>query len=185
MREVRDRLRLSAHPRGSLLGATLAVATLGGAWWWASASPAHEPVRLVQSGETVTSPLTDAQAWHDGLLSATQALVRQPDVAPVSSVLTERPDYVSMWEWLALKTTAAQHADPDRELVRMVNVLRLSKQVDLMEGVTPADLATRQQAARAVLADLPAQVRRGDLAEVDAQQLRARCLAIMGARATP
>ncbi|MFY9811965.1 hypothetical protein [Aquabacterium sp.] len=182
---MRERWRLSAPSRGGLLGATLATATLGAVWWWAPASPTHEPVRLVQPGAAAASPLTDAQTWRDGLQSATQALVRRPDVAPVSSALTERPDYVSMWEWVALKTTAAQHADPDRELVRMVNVLRLSKQVDLVEGVTPASLATRQQAARAVLADLPAQVRRGDLAEVDAQQLRARCLALIGARPTP
>ena len=84
--------------------------------------------------------------------------------------VTARPAFVSEMEWAMLKAVAQQHAAPDKELTRMVNFLRFTKQLELWEGLPKsADAATRQTLANALLADLPEHVRNGELALPDAQ----------------
>ena len=110
----------------------------------------------------------DAQQ-HDAAAAALQA-IHQP---PASVPLRQRPAYVSRLEWQILRQVAAGHAQPEQELVRMVNFLRFSKQLEWWQDNSQSvDRQLHEQVAGHLLEDIPERVRHQDMSASDAQQLQ-------------
>lgn len=102
--------------------------------------------------------------------AAVNEIKKQPVIKPITGEIKERPAFVSEMEWDMLKAVAQQHATPDRELTRMVNFLRFTKQLELWESMPKSeDAAKRQTLANELLEDLPNRVRHGELELADAQ----------------
>lgn len=102
--------------------------------------------------------------------AAANEIKKQPVVKPIAGEIKERPAFVSEMEWGMLKAVAQQHATPEKELTRMVNFLRFSKQLELWESMPKSeDPAKRQTLANELLEDLPNRVRHGELELADAQ----------------
>lgn len=147
------------------LGA-VAVVTMAAAWWTHSsppepgtqaplgAAPAEGASAQAQAPAPSAFGLTDMVA---GQTEAAKALARQPAVKPIQGAVTDRPAFVSPMEWMVLKGAVSQHASPERELTRMVNFLRFTKQMELLETLPrTAEAQPRRQAlANELLADLP------------------------------
>lgn len=147
------------------LGA-VAVVAMAAAWWTHSSPPepgvqsapgaASTEVSSAQASASVPSAfgLTDMVA---GQTEAAKALASQPAIKPIQGAVTDRPAFVSPMEWMVLKGAVSQHANPERELTRMVNFLRFTKQMELLEALPrTAEAQPRRQAlANELLADLP------------------------------
>lgn len=102
--------------------------------------------------------------------AAANEIKKQPVVKPITGEIKERPAFVSEMEWEMLKAVSQQHAAPEKELTRMVNFLRFTKQLELWEGMPKSeDPAKRQIVANELLEDLPNRVRNGELELADAQ----------------
>lgn len=102
--------------------------------------------------------------------AAANEVRKQPVIKPIAGEIKERPAFVSEMEWDMLKAVAQQHATPGKELTRMVNFLRFTKQLELWESMPKSeDAATRQTLANELLEDLPNRVRHGELELADAQ----------------
>lgn len=102
--------------------------------------------------------------------AAANEIKKQPVVKPIVGAIKERPAFVSEMEWEMLKAVSQQHAAPEKELTRMVNFLRFSKQLELWESMPKSeDAAKRQSLANELLEDLPNRVRLGELELADAQ----------------
>ncbi|HIV70513.1 MAG TPA: hypothetical protein H9903_06270 [Candidatus Aquabacterium excrementipullorum] len=167
------------------LGAVAAVA-MAAAWWTHSAPP--EPVMAAPEAAPATAPqvqmpgtaspeaqLSDMKAKQS---EAAQALASRSDVKPMSGVITERPSFVSPMEWMVLKGTASQHANPEHELTRMVNFLRYNKQNELLQELPhTAEAQPRRQAlANELLADLPQRLLNGEMSLKDLRSTQAELL---------
>ncbi|TAK97475.1 MAG: hypothetical protein EPO09_03950 [Aquabacterium sp.] len=102
--------------------------------------------------------------------AAANEIKKQPVVKPITGEIKERPVFVSEMEWEMLKAVSQQHASPEKELTRMVNFLRFTKQLELWESMPKSeDAAKRQIVANELLEDLPNRVRNGELELADAQ----------------
>lgn len=112
----------------------------------------------------------DLQAAVAQQSAAANEVRRQPAIKPISGEIKARPAFVSEMEWDMLKAVAQQHATPEKELTRMVNFLRFTKQLELWESLPKSeDAARRQMIANELLEDLPNRVRHGELELADAQ----------------
>ena len=98
---------------------------------------------------------------------------------PIQGVVTERPSYVSLIEWMALKSAAQQHADPDAELTRLVNFLRFMRLRDVLDQLPADAMGQRQTLANALLAELPSHVRQGNIGRPEALTLQTQWLAVV------
>lgn len=147
------------------LGA-VAVGAMAAAWWTYSASP-ESSLRADQGATPAQASLSQASATASssyqladvvaGQSAAARALATQPAVKPIDGPVTDRPAFVSPMEWMVLKGTVSQHPHPERELTRMVNFLRFTKQMELLETLPrTGEVQPRRQAlANELLADLP------------------------------
>lgn len=185
--------------KGFRLGAGVWVAAAGlavvvaAALWWRhdmSDAPSTDPgsatnaaaagvVPAVAAETTASVPELDAHELMSQTAQAAKVVAQSPEIAPVTGPVTERPDYVSVIEWMAMKSAAAQHPDPDRELTRMVNFLRFMRQQEVLEGLAPTETAKRQELASALLRDLPERVVQGDIGLPEAHRMQADWLAIV------
>lgn len=117
---------------------------------------------------------TDVVAQQD---HAAKELAQHPVAKPITGVVTERPSFVSPMEWLMMQGVAKQHATPDKELTRMVNLLKFNKQLELWQDMPKsADAAERQALANQLLDELPQRVVHGDVDMPAAQKLQASLL---------
>lgn len=132
---------------------------------------APEPA-LINSPQALES-LTAAQV-ETMQQQAARAAAEATGVLPLKAPLHERPAYVSEVEWYVLRQVAAQHADADATLARLVNKLRFSKQVELWQQAVGEQ---RTALAQQLLADIPSQVGEADLDRATAQQMQAQLLA--------
>jgi hypothetical protein len=156
--------------------------------WWARHSLESDRVQDVSSasaqsvqqgsGAAIVSPANgnSANLAPDLVLVAQQAeaakvIEAQPDMKPIVGPVKERPAYVSFMEWAMLQGVSQQQADPDKELTRMVNFLRFSKQMELLESLakTPENATKRQVLANQLVSDLPTRVANGEFELKDAQ----------------
>jgi len=156
--------------------------------WWArhsqesdrvqDASPAAAQLAQQDSGAANGSQANGNRANlpPDPMLVAQQAeaakvIEAQPDMQPIVGPVKERPAYVSVMEWAMLQGVSQQQADPAKELTRMVNFLRFTKQMELWESLakTPETAAKRQVLATQLVDDLPTRVTNGELELKDAQ----------------
>lgn len=102
----------------------------------------------------------------------------QVTAPPASGPVNERPAYVSELEWQVLKGVAAQKAEPERELRRLVANLHFSKQLEQWRQLSgKPDIAQRRALAQALLADIPARVSDAELDNPGALQLQKELLA--------
>lgn len=134
---------------------------------------------VAQAGAPVSKPVEDdlpvaipkdLPAAAAQQTAAANEIKKQPSVKPITGEIKERPAFVSEMEWTMLKTVSQQHAAPEKELTRMVNFLRFSKQLELWESMPKTeDPAKRQALANELLEDLPNRVRSGELELADAQ----------------
>jgi hypothetical protein len=167
---------------------TLALAS-GAAILWRTSTPATP---TTPAASTVVAPqpttTTAAPSLKDlNLGSATEVVAQQnhaakelaqhPIAKPITGVVTERPSFVSPVEWLMMQGVAKQHATPDKELTRMVNLLKFNKQLELWQDMPKsADAAERQALANQLLDELPERVIHGDVDMPAAQKLQASLL---------
>lgn len=164
------------------------VALLIGALWRAEdvpPIPSHPDVSLTGSAPVTFAPPSAGMADASTELAALKAelntaamAIDQPTVVESEGPVRTRPDYVSPMEWMVLQGVANQHTNAERELSRMVHFLRFNKQLERWEGLSAGgDPALRHALAFALVTDLPARVRQGDLTASDARSLLMRLLA--------
>lgn len=95
--------------------------------------------------------------------------------------IDERPDFVSAMEWQVLQGVSAQHAEPEKELQRLVEKLRFSKQQEAWQQLRgqekSPESAQRHALAVALLADIPARLKAGDMDKSAALRLQQELLA--------
>lgn len=123
------------------------------------------------------TPARSAAELEAGQRAAQAAAARATGADAPPAAPTVRPDYVSEMEWQVLQGVAARSADPARELQRLVDKLRFSKQLDAWRAST--DAAGRRLLAMRLLDALPAQVQRGDYARADAERLQQELLVVL------
>lgn len=129
-------------------------------------TPATEPAEPTLAA-AIPKDLPTAAAQQT---AAANEIKKQPVVKPIAGEIKERPAFVSEMEWEMLKAVSQQHASPEKELTRMVNFLRFTKQLELWESMPKSeDPAKRQILANELLEDLPNRVRNGELELADAQ----------------
>ncbi|HEX6591329.1 MAG TPA: hypothetical protein VF050_04970 [Moraxellaceae bacterium] len=141
----------------ALLGTVVAF----GAWM---ATPTDAPV-LASAPELVQQQVQAEQAV-------------QASAPPATGPVNEKPAYVSELEWQVLKGVAAQKANPEQELRRLVANLHFSKQLEQWRQLAgKPDIAQRRALAQALLADIPARVTDAELDDAGARQLQKELLA--------
>lgn len=115
--------------------------------------------------------IEEAEAAIEQQKVAAKVIEDQPDMKPIVGPVTERPSFVSPMEWAMLQGVVQQHAQPDKELTRMVNFLRFMKQMEALEALpkTPDNAAKRRVLTDQLVEDLPTRVQGGDLELKDAQ----------------
>lgn len=115
--------------------------------------------------------MQETQAALEEQKAAAKVVEEQPVFKPLTGPITERPSFVSPMEWAMLQGVVQQHANPDKELTRMVNFLRFMKQMELLESLPKSaqNAAKRQVLTAQLVEDLPARVQGGDLELKDAQ----------------
>lgn len=165
--------------------AALVVAGLALAWWSTqgsspppSAQAASAPVALevASSAQPDVSPVA-VQAMIEQQAVAAKEVERQPAVPPIKGQVKERPPFVSMMEWAMLKGVAQQHPNPDKELTRLVNFLRFTKQLELWQSMDAStDPAKRRAVAEPLLDDLPERVLQGDMDLAEARKTQGALL---------
>lgn len=84
--------------------------------------------------------------------------------------INERPAYISPAEWLMLSSVADQKEDPAAELVRLVNLVRFNKQLELLKK-SPSE-SDRQILTEAVLSQLPTRIQNKELSIERAQSIQ-------------
>ncbi|MDQ8038722.1 MAG: hypothetical protein REI12_14970 [Pedobacter sp.] len=118
----------------------------------------------------------DAPAQISGVAAAPAQAGQHKPVA-----IDERPDFASVMEWQVLQGVAAQHAEPEKELQRLVEKLRFSKQQEAWQqirGQEKSPESTQRHAlAVALLADIPARLKAGDMDKSAALRLQQELLA--------
>jgi len=172
------------------IGLTVAAVAVAGAaaYWFTGSQDVSEAARVTDAtdGQPVAAPMPTGPETvfsnpnptpEEGLAAleeqrkAAKVIEAQPDMKPITGPITERPAFVSPMEWAMLQGVVQQHANPDKELTRMVNFLRFMKQMEAIEALpkTPDNAAKRQTLASQLAEDLPNRVRGGDLDLKDAQ----------------
>lgn len=84
--------------------------------------------------------------------------------------LNGRPAFISPAEWVILKSVAERSADPEAEILRLVNLMRFNKQREALAAAETDE--TRKQLAEALLDQIPARVRNQELTKQRAQALQ-------------
>lgn len=169
--------------------AGVAVVALGAAgYWFTQSEDGAEADRVVavdeaSSGAAPAAALPgtefanpnpspeESKAVLEQQKEAAKIIEAQTDMKPITGPITERPAFVSPMEWAMLQGVVQQHAQPDKELTRMVNFLRFMKQMEAYEALprTPDNAAKRKSLANQLVEDLPNRVQAGDLDFKDAQ----------------
>ena len=132
----------------AVLGVSMTVVVA--AVWWSRQSQASDRVQdavpaaaqataQVEADKMADSP--QAAALIAAQAAAAKEIERQPEMKPVVGIVKERPSYVSQMEWAMLQGVAQQQTYPDKELTRMVNFLRFTKQLEAWDGLAKLDLA--------------------------------------------
>jgi hypothetical protein len=119
----------------------------------------------------------DPQQLEAEQLAAAEAALALAGEPPLAGKITERPKFVSRVEWQILKAVAASHENSEDELLRLVNYLGFSKQLEWWQSQQP-DLNHHQyvRVGWKLLNEIPERVEQNDLAVDQAQQLQVALL---------
>lgn len=129
------------------------------------ASPEYSPEELASM-----TPDRLLQMQQDSL-SAVAARSNEPREL---TQLSGRPEFVSPAEWMMLQAVSRQKENSDAELLRLVNLLRFNKQLELLSGtVTDSDKALFTEA---VLAQIPARIKNQEMSVAKAQAIQLRLI---------
>jgi len=91
--------------------------------------------------------------------------------------LDGRPDFVSPAEWVMLKAVASQKPTPDKELLRLVNLLRFNKQLEALDKTL--DSEERLTLSETVLEQLPQRIENQEMSVEKAQRIQLRIISAM------
>lgn len=122
----------------------------------------------------------DPQQLEAEQLAAAGAALALAGEPPLAGSITERPEFVSRIEWQILKGVASTRENSEQELLRLVNYLRFSKQLEWWQSQQPDP--NDDQHARVgwqLLNEIPERVRAQDLAVDQAQQLQVALLEVL------
>lgn len=131
--------------------------------------------------EKIAQPATPADI-HSVIL-AEQQTANKAAIVPtkprmIKKSALQRPDYVSPLEWNILQGLAAQSADHDAALARLINKLHFSKQRDAMQN-QEINASARARLAEQLLKDIPDQLHDGNLDFSEAQKLQEQLLEVI------
>lgn len=173
-------------PRARMATMILAVlaGTIGVAVIWQkttidTAENPSAPQELAQAASAATTAMeatlvSEVQAQQE---AAAKEILKQPEVKPIVGNVSEKPTFLSQMEWNMLKGVAQQHATPEKELTRLVNFVRFTKQLELWQALPEqTDAAKRQTLANELLADLPQRLMQEEFDLPSAQKLQAELL---------
>lgn len=122
----------------------------------------------------------DPQRVEAEQLIAADAALTLAGEPPLAGKITERPEFVSRIEWQILKGVAAAREDSERELLRLVNYLRFSKQLEWWQSQQPDPNHHRHiSVGWKLLNEIPERVEQQDLATDQAQQLQVALLEVL------
>ncbi len=110
------------------------------------------------------------QMQKDALNSAKEAATSVGELNRIEG----RPDFVSPAEWMMLQAVADQKADPQAELLRLVNLLRFNKQLEALDRTSDAD--ERKVLIEAVLAQLPKRIQNQEMSVEKAQSIQLKLI---------
>ena len=91
--------------------------------------------------------------------------------------LDSRPDFVWPAEWLMLRAVAGRNAEPEQELLRLVNLLRFNKQLEALE--IASDEREKEQLSEAVLSRIPQRIENQEMSVEKAQRIQLRIISAM------
>ena len=129
------------------------------------ASPEYSPEELASM-----TPDRLLQMQQDSL----SAVVARSNEPRELTQLSGRPEFVSPAEWMMLQAVSRQNENSDAELLRLVNLLRFNKQLELLSGtVTDSDKALLTEA---VLAQIPARIKNQEMSVAKAQAIQLRLI---------
>lgn len=153
--------------------------------WWSVLSSPEATNRPAPDTAATTDDTPQTEAGNEQYPElarqqeqAARAVEHQLGEPELSGPVSERPDFVSPIEWRVLKSVAADNADSDRELTRLINRIRFAKlreRWDKLKGGNHAD--ERHAIARQLLADIPRRVDQQEMDISQAQQLQQQLLA--------
>jgi hypothetical protein len=153
------------------IGAAVAVAGLAGAayWYWGGAS--HEQ----PSGVVLADPAaSQAGGWiQSGVGSDDLAAALKPQVLPDG-----RPADVQSEDWNTLNAALTKVGQPKQEAERIVSYLRYQHTFEAWQTLDEnKDAKRRQAAAKALLAELPDRLGKGEFTPIEANLMSAVLLA--------
>lgn len=122
----------------------------------------------------------DPQQLEAEQLAAAEAALTLAGEPPLAGKITERPEFVSRLEWQILKGVASERENSEQELLRLVNYLRFSKQLEWWQSQQPDQNNHRHiRIGWQLLNEIPERVKQQDLAVDQAQQLQVSLLEVL------
>lgn len=156
---------------------------------WVKRSMPSEPSRPIQSqpiaepipSSSTPTPLSTPQEVLKNLnkqqTKAAVVVEQDPLIAPITSPVDKKPNFVSETEWQILTATAQTNSNPEQELTRLINLLRFNKQIELWQSIQKSDHNPKWHAlANQLLNELPARVAGGEINEQEARKLKQELL---------
>ena len=131
---------------------------------------ASQPVEYKREELAAMTPDQLIQMQKDALESAKAAAADVDELNRIDG----RPDFVSPAEWMMLQAVADQKADPQAELLRLVNLLRFNKQLEALDRTSDAD--ERKVLIEAVLAQLPKRIQNQEMSVEKAQSIQLKLI---------
>ena len=176
--DITDKYRGTTSPRNLLLitlatsaALTIVVMIIQGGDLSAPEAIAHTefPVRSA----TTPAPSFDMTAASIQQINANKAVLQTDDSSNHDKLITEKPDYVSDIEWQVLQGVAQQHAEPDKELTRLVKKLHFTKELELWHTMeASADNTQRLALANKLINEIPERVANKDMDVFEARKLQ-------------
>ncbi|HCT41007.1 MAG TPA: hypothetical protein DF427_07520 [Moraxellaceae bacterium] len=176
--DITDKYRGTTSPRNSLVITLTASAILAFFAMIIRGDDLPTPEATAHTDNPVRSAAAPAQSFDITAASiqkinADQAVLQTTENATSDKLITAKPDYVSDIEWQVLQGVAQQHAEPDKELTRLVNKLRFTKELELWHTMEASAGNTRHTAlANRLIHEIPERVASKDMDVFEARKLQ-------------
>lgn len=176
--DITDKYRGATSPRNSLVITLTASAILAFFAMIIRGGDLPEPEATAHTDDPVTRATAPAQSFDMSAASiqktnADQAVLQATENATSDNLITAKPDYVSDIEWQVLQGVAQQHAEPDKELTRLVHKLRFTKELELWHTMEASAGNTRRTAlANRLIHEIPERVASKDMDVFEARKLQ-------------
>lgn len=176
--DITDKYRGTTSPRNSLVITLTASAILAFFAMIIRGGDLPSPEATAHPDEHVSSAAAPAQPFDMAAaniqkINADKAVLQSAGNATNDKLITAKPDYVSDIEWQVLQGVAQQHAEPDKELTRLVNKLRFTKELELWHTMEASAGNTRRTAlANRLIHEIPERVASKDMDVFEARKLQ-------------